>query len=117
MPGVLLLYINRGGEIKRSEIVNAPTISEEDRKIRTDSWKRIREILEDKSLAPAEKLALCLNVSNLYAALTGDDSLFPPRVRDEHAKMLEWVKKNVEKIEKRKAALERDAKTGQAMLC
>jgi len=92
-------------------------LSETDLEIKRTSWNQIREIIGDRSLADLERLRQCRNVSAIYAALTGDNSLFPPGIREEQAKILAWLKVNVEKIEKRKAARERDKATGQNLLC
>lgn len=90
-------------------------LSETDLEIRRGAWRFIRQTVADTSLPDSEKLQRCLNEASIYAALTGDDALFPPEIREDRNKMLKWVKENMEKIEKRKAALEKDAASGQPM--
>ena len=90
-------------------------LSDTDLEIRRSAWAFIRQTVQDKSLSDREKLRRCLNEASNYASLTGDDSLFPPQIRAEHDEMCKWVKQNMEKIEKRKVALERDAASGQPM--
>lgn len=90
-------------------------LSETDLEIRRSSWAHIRQIISDKTLTDGEKLRKCLNEASIYAALTGDDALFPKQIRDEHDEMCKWVKQNMEKIEKRKTALAKDEASGQPM--
>lgn len=90
-------------------------LSDTNLEIRRSAWAFIRQTVQDKSLSDREKLRRCLNEASNYASLTGDDSLFPPQIRAEHDEMCKWVKQNMEKIEKRKAALEKDAASGQPM--
>ena len=96
---------------------NKQELSESDLEIKRTSWQQIREIIGDNSLSDLEKLRRCRNVSAIYAALTGDNSLFPPNIREEQRKTLTWLKVNAEKIEKRKAARARDEARGQNLLC
>ena len=90
-------------------------LSETDLEIRRSAWAHIRQITSDASLPDHEKVRRCLNEASTYASLTGDDSLFPPEIRESHDAMRKWIKQNMEKIEKRKAALEKDAASGQPM--
>ena len=90
-------------------------LSETDLEIRRSAWAHIRQITSDASLPDREKVRRCLNAASNYAALTGDDGLFPPEIREEHNADCKWIKQNMEKIEKRRAAAEKDAATGQPM--
>lgn len=105
-------------EVRQAEtILHMPKteLSDTDLEIRRSSWAHIRQIISDKTLTDGEKLRKCLNEASIYAALTGDDALFPQQIRDEHNEMCKWIKQNMEKIKKGRAAAERDAATGQPM--
>lgn len=91
-------------------------LSDADLVFRAQSWKAIRAIVKDESIPEGEKLRQCLEVASVYAALTGDDSMFPLHVRQTHQEMSKWLKANMEKLEKRKQARERDAARGQDFL-
>lgn len=94
----------------------AVELSDTDLEIRRGSWREIRNIVTNKSLSPHDQLRMCLNVASTYAALTGDDSLFPKQIRQEHVDTVAWLKKNLDKIERRKEAKARDKASGQDSL-
>jgi hypothetical protein len=78
---------------------------------RRESWRAIHATLSD-ALPDPEKLRRCLNIADVHAAMTGDDSLVPPQIRDEREKMIEWVKESSDKIKKARANREFNEKHG-----
>lgn len=85
-----------------------------DLQIRRESWARIRAITSDPFKSDARKLSECLNESNVYAALTGDDSLTPPPIVQARVRLLDSV--DFDRIQKGKAYAEKEAKRGQSSL-
>lgn len=77
---------------------------------RRSAWNAIDAIC--KSDKPeAEKLARCLNEANLYAAVSGDDSLVPEALRAEREKMIG----SIGRLTARALAVKRDKAAGMAV--
>ena len=71
-------------------------LSDEDVEIKRYTRNRIRHVMES-NIPDNVKLMACNNLSNVYVALTGDDSLTPPAIIAEHEKMIAQLPRILEK--------------------
>jgi hypothetical protein len=95
--------------------------------IRRRSWGEVLTTLQKAGLDTPQKLAdcqdlelihrtmmRCQSIADVYAALTGDDSLMSPSDRDCRAELGGLLDKDWDRIQKRKAAKLKDEKMGVA---
>ena len=71
-------------------------LSADDILIRRRMRRQISTVVES-TLPDDVKLLSCLNIANIYTALTGDEELTPPVIVSERAKMASSVQRLVEK--------------------
>lgn len=77
---------------------------------RSFAWREIKEAVSS-GLTDREKLEKCLNISRLHYALTGDDTLTPPQIRDKDNALIESLPKQIERanqLEKRRKSIPKD---------
>ena len=70
--------------------MNSTTEAVVNREIRRGTWVEIRKVLAS-SVTDTEKVAACLNLSNVYTAITGDDRLTPRILKKARKEMIDEI--------------------------
>lgn len=84
-------------------------LSASDLEARRIARRDIRAVIRS-NLPDREKLAVCLNAGKVYSALTGDDSLIPPSLRQIRSALIQELPKAIARAESKQRA------TGQESL-
>ena len=74
-------------------------------------WNHVQDILKTEGVSEREKLRLCLNAADVHCAMTGDDSLIPPQIREARANTVDGI----DVILKRANADRHNAEIGQTI--